>query len=544
MGFKQCVRLFLFYFALSFVIFFSLLYSNFANACDLFLPPAAATAFQVCRGIASVKANDDTITILYSESVGTLSPSFVASSFSLQTAWLGQRIDFPRGSAMVSFSSASSFSLLFYLPVVTSYNATLTCHMQTVNGSDSRAFAVGLNLSSFRPSDGYSQLMCRHTDSFPRRWCEFRNLAYFDRHFTFFTPGTFRFPQPFLVPGPRAPPFDKAQDQLKDQPLVISMPFRNAPWRLEQVTDFCYIYGVFHNYYMLWHTVFDFMIPLYHFMRLLNKSGQNPSNRRVYVRSDGVWAFHILMRIFSDRPVTIIDEQNPSIIMHSGTLGCEKLERDVRPTRTYDESIGFRYDFDRETARGMRDDLLRVLGLPCDAVGAGGKPLVLLIDRGRNGRNIQNTDEIGAFMAKTCPHCTVETLRLHELSVDRQILMMSRASVLVGLHGSGLTHAVWMHESVPNHTTHLIEVLPYKYLCRNWYETAAIVGGVTYHRVMNKRPPAGTRVLQGCWNTPRLCATLMCHDPLRDQPTTVEMDTFNETWSKIADELKSTIVTK
>jgi hypothetical protein len=416
------------------------------------------------------------------------------------------------------------------------------CHVQTANGRDSRAFNVVLKLASFRPSANYSQLLCRHSESFPRRWCEFRNLAYFDHNYGFFTPATFRFPRPFIVPGPRAPPFDKVSDQLRDQPVVISMSIHSAPRRFEHVTDFCYIYGVFHNYHMLWHTVFDFMIPLYHFMRLLNKSGQNPSNRRVYVPSDGVWAFHILMKIFSDQPVTVIHQQNLSILMHSGTLGCEKLERDVRTSRSYDESIGFRYDMDRETARGMREELLRVLGLPCDAAGADGKPLVLLIDRGSKGRNIQNTAEIGAFMASTCPHCNVKIVRLHGLSVDTQIQMMSRASVLVGLHGSGLTHAVWMHESVPNHTTHLIEVLPYKYVCRNWYETAAIVGGVRYHPVMNRRPPVGVQSLQGCWNSPRLCPTLMCHDKLRDQPTTVEMDTFNDTWSQIADELKSTIV--
>jgi hypothetical protein len=43
-----------------------------------------------------------------------------------------------------------------------------------------------------------------------------------------------------------------------------------------------------------------------------DKFGRNAPNRRVHVQSDGVWAFHILMGFFSDRPITIIDKQNSS----------------------------------------------------------------------------------------------------------------------------------------------------------------------------------------------------------------------------------------
>jgi hypothetical protein len=49
-----------------------------------------------------------------------------------------------------------------------------------------------------------------------------------------------------------------------------------------------------------------------------------------------------------------------------------------------------------------------------------------------------------------------------------------------------------MHESVQNHTTHLI-----KYVCRkNWDGTTAKVITVQYHPVMNKKPPPDVRGME------------------------------------------------
>jgi hypothetical protein len=362
--------------------------------------------------------------------------------------------------------------------------------------------------------------------------------------FFFLTPATFEFPEPFIVPGPRGPPFDKEEDRLAIEPVILNANLSNVPRNLTVITDFCYVYGVYFNYYMLWHTVFDFIVPLYHFMALLNRS-ETPANRQVYVKSDGVWSFHAMMKVLSDHPVTIIPQRNPSLLMRDAVIGIEKLEKNMNPNRTYDDSIGFHYDFDRSTAPGMRNDLLNALSIPTEVIGKEGKPLALLIDRGQGSRNIRNTNEIFEAMVAGCPHCQVEIVRYHIMSTEEQIRITSRASVLVGLHGSGLTHVVWMAPSQPNHTTHMIEFLPYKYSCRDWYHTAAIVAGVNYHIVMNKNPPADVddEGLDKCWNNPEICATLNCHDRLRDQLTTIELDTFNEVWLEIANSLKSTIVT-
>jgi hypothetical protein len=253
------------------------------------------------------------------------------------------------------------------------------------------------------------------------------------------------------------------------------------------------------------------------------------------------------MKAFSHYPVTIIDEVNPTILMPNGVIGVEKLEQNVDPHRKYDESIGFHYDINRTHAEGMWEDVLRVLNIPDHIVGKGGKPLALLVDRGSDSRNLVNMDEVKPVMVDGCPHCLVEVVQLHNMDVKAQIRLISTASLLAGLHGSGLANVVWLHESMSNHTTHLLEFAPYMYTCRDWYRTAAAAAGVNYHMMMNARSPArgpSSASMERCWTRPQICATMECHDRLRDQKTTVELDTFQSVWKVIADALQTTVTTE
>lgn len=504
----------------------------------------------ICKSIASVEAHGDKIVVHYKK-LPLANPGEYVKQFALKTLWIEQPIFYPLGSASLVSMVQDDVTLQFYLPVVDEYNITLMCAAPKYNNTKTYVdlqpniiseYNLTTSIKDFVPSTNYTQLLCHNKYVFETRWCEAKNLLYFDHHFFFLSPAQFSFPEPFIVPGPRAPPFDKTSDQFLIEPLVINFTPDTLPRELEVVDDFCYIYGVFHNYYQLWHTIFDFMIPLYHFMKVFNRP-ETKDHRRVYVRSDGVWMFHSLMKIFSNKPITIIDEQNPSILMRNASIGIIKLEKNPDPKRTYDDSIGFTYDFVRETAFGMREEILDALGYPKEAVGINGKPLVLLIDRGNN-RNIENQKELYDLMKDTCDFCDVREVKFQNMNVEKQISIVSKASVLMGVHGSGLTHTIWMHESQSNHTTHLIEVLSYNYTCRNWYNTAADCAGVIYHPMMNKEPPETTdSQLRRCWSNPRICPTLGCHDLLRDRSVTVEIPTFTELWLPIVEQLKSTIPT-
>jgi capsular polysaccharide biosynthesis protein len=134
----------------------------------------------------------------------------------------------------------------------------------------------------------------------------------------------------------------------------------------------------------------------------------------------------------------------------------------------------------------------------------------------------------------------VETVSFDdESTIEVQVSKVAQASVILGVHGSGLSHVLWMPESRAGRSTHLVEMVGYGYGCRNWYETAALAAGVRYHRVMNWRTPANVtnEKLAGCWEHPELCATAECHDLLRDQPIVMEIDTLEAVWRGIVREL-------
>jgi hypothetical protein len=434
----------------------------------------------------------------------------------------------------------ASVELQFWLPAVDSYSATLFCASSNLSARSIdavapfivRKFPLTLAVADFEPSANFSRLRCNNTDNLPRRWCEFRNLAHSHRLFFFFSPAQFSFPAPFLYPGPRAPPFHKEVDQLLMEPIVLQNSISSFPHPLTTIHEFSYVYGVFHNYYMLWHTLFDFIIPLWHFLSINGRS-ELPSERRVYVRSDGVWQYFAMMEPLSSFPIVVLDHGNPGILITAGILGIPKLELDPRPNRTHDDSISFVYNINRTTARGLREATLAALSLP-DAAGGGGPPLVVLVARHHEARAIANFAALGAAVAAGCPHCEVQTLELERLPVREQIARISRASALIGLHGSGLAHALWMAESRPGRPTALVEVVPFGY-CRDWYRVAADTAGVAYVRVVGRRPAKASRELEECWGRPGACATVRCHDLLRDQRPEVDIAEFAAVWRPIAD---------
>jgi hypothetical protein len=212
----------------------------------------------------------------------------------------------------------------------------------------------------------------------------------------------------------------------------------------------------------------------------------------------------------------------------------EKPEKDARLDRVYDESIGFHYDLTREMASGLREAVLAANDIPGNVTRS--EPLVILVDR-RARRSVSNMADVYAHVERTCDFCEVQLVDFEREGVDGQLRMCSQASVLMGLHGSGLAHAIWLPESGAR-STHLIEILPYNYTCRDWYHVAANCAGAQYHSVMNHRAPAnGPEGIHECWAKNEICGTLGCHDLLRDQNVEMEIDTFAEVWTPVRDQL-------
>ena len=504
--------------------------------------------------ILSVAAKNDLITIKFKQYV---QKDEILSSFSLKTQWEDEEIYFPPNSAkLINYSFKSSNNLdnnvdynnnnnnneatiRFFLPVVDFYNAILIC--------GSKNFILNLSLTNFTSStenpENYSQLFCHGERYYGTRWCESINLYIVDHVFFFYSKAEFKFPNPLLVPGARAPPFDKSTDRFGAEPLVTDMPFQSVPRANKKIIkEISVVDGVFYNFHMLWHLIFDLMIPLYSFLNVRHHIGTQET-RRLFLRSDGFWLFSDIAKAITKYDPIVLDLRHPPMFLEYAVLGVEKLEKNPDPFRDQiADPIVFQYNFNRSTCPGFRDDIIKYNKIPVKKTE---KPLVLIISRGTSKRDIKNMDEIVAATKELCYFCDVQVTQLQHFNFKEQVQNVAPAQVLIGFHGSGLSHTIWMEQSKPERRTHLVEIIPYAYTCRNWYHTAADVAGVEYHSIMNKEPKmpeglseADQNQLKNCWKGD-LCGTVYCHDRLRDQFVDTDMDVFNNTMKEIVETLKS-----
>ena len=94
---------------------------------------------------------------------------------------------------------------------------------------------------------------------------------------------------------------------------------------------------------------------------------------------------------------------------------------------------------------------------------------IVFINR-RNSRKIVNSKEIIETIRKQFPQYTINEYYFENMPMKEQIRVSSNAKILIGAHGSGISHLAWMK---PNST--VIEIFPYLYICRNWYKKASVV---------------------------------------------------------------------
>jgi len=459
----------------------------------------------------------------------------VISALSLNTKWMKTDIVFKPGTAEVVSQNENIFTIRFFMPFVANYSATLKC------GSSPfwKKYSIQIVAKELLPNASYSRILCHH-DEYIKRWCESSNIALYNKKIYFFSPATFSFPTPFLAPGARAPPFDVETDRFVFEPIVQNQNISGFNGKLRTVHEPSYIYGGYYNYQQLWHTVFDFILPFYIFERWLPMKDTR-QERRVYTRSQPIWGFVSLLKILSEHSITIIPKSNDNVLFKKVTLGIEKFEKDPTMDRNTNDSINFTYNFNQTSAPDFRNDVLDILQYPKTKMCDQGRPLVVVILRKNEKRDMKNMDHIVEIMKETCPFCSVEYVALEKMSFEMQVALVSKSSVLAGLHGSGLTHVMWLAASSANRSTHLLEFLPHGYWCRNWYETAANVSRVNYHPLITKTPLKNPdSSLESCYNNKHKCPTVECHDKLRDQPMEMDLETFNKTWQGVVDQIRYT----
>jgi hypothetical protein len=140
-----------------------------------------------------------------------------------------------------------------------------------------------------------------------------------------------------------------------------------------------------------------------------------------------------------------------------------------------------------------------------------------------------NFDESVEMLRSEFPTFEVRAVFFEDLPMKRQIEAARQCAIMIGVHGSGLAHVAWMRPG-----TALIEIFPYRFDCRDWYEKATVVSGVSYLKyvpVSMEESPGASAAVQSCWGQANACDG-DCLGRLRDQNVLLNLTVFRNIVSK------------
>jgi capsular polysaccharide biosynthesis protein len=152
---------------------------------------------------------------------------------------------------------------------------------------------------------------------------------------------------------------------------------------------------------------------------------------------------------------------------------------------------------------------------------------VVVINRSDH-RRILNIEDVAACIQDVVPRVgNVSIVGFETMSLRGQIEVVRAADILVGMHGSGLALQLFMREN-----SAVVEIFPYRFTCRDWYERAANFSKLRYI-AYHPRAETEARVtmdaeLRRCFDNAMECASPLCLDKLRDQDLMVDIAAFRE----------------
>lgn len=521
--------------------------------------------YNPCYYIEKTESKDYKVDIKFTEPIPNHLQNTIHLYFGYQTQSFGLPLILQPGSLDLVQASSTNLTLNFPLPFIQYYSGHLTCvnpnhYEQSSFGIPSDILSkvdnflpLDMNITTFRNSDdqNWSQMIC-YGNSYETRYCDMRNVAIYQKLFIFATKADYVFPQPFLSSSGRAPPFDRSEGRLVYEPSVIHSPITSLPGESihYQSNPLCYVISHFYNSQMLWHMLFDFLVPAFHtFMQFENfeKIDKDYNDRHIFIRDNERLVHPQLLHSLSKYDIPNIYRDSITRQFQRVIVGLEKLEENPSTDRTPNEMLQIKYNYTNKTSPYIRKAIFNALSIkdhPIDSE----SPLILIVDRSQKSkkftiRKFINIEEIEEYLLSRCDFCRVKRIEFSSQNLTEQIELISSASVLIGVHGSGLTNTLFMKPSSEKAPTALIELLPYGYHCRNWFQKAANVASVDYYSIMSKKilpnDASKTTKFNHCWTHPELCSTYECHDLLRDQDVIIEFGIMSSVWSRVVSQLRN-----
>jgi hypothetical protein len=184
------------------------------------------------------------------------------------------------------------------------------------------------------------------------------------------------------------------------------------------------------------------------------------------------------------------------------------------------------YAFPNVSLEPLREAMLDFFEAPRDIIRPE-KVEVVVLNRS-DDRRILNIEEVAACVHDVVPGVgNVSIVGFETMSLRGQIEVVRAADILVGMHGSGLALQLFMREN-----SAVVEIFPYRFTCRDWYERAANFSRlryIAYHpQAESEAKVTMDKALRRCFDNAMECASPLCLDRLRDQNLMVNIAAFKE----------------
>lgn len=385
--------------------------------------------------------------------------------------------------------------------------------------------------------ENYTRLEC--FGDYEYRWCRAKNICWSNKRFIFFGYGNAKTNHSLMYPGSRPIPHDYTSCR-----VVVRFRTTDSTYPINDSVEIvhnrsfitCRWFGMQH----LWHALYDYTLPLYWTERL--NGGVNRSDRIFTIdENTSKKGYQFLDAFTSNEIVNVRINGGRKTCWDNAIIGFPKSEFHINQSR-WTTMLDNPYEFPREAFIGFREHMIsfysgkEVMEKQCTPNKT--NPRVVIAFRTSPKRHIVNKVEIVKAMSEWCPNCIIDQTYFANETFSQQLSYVCNASILISIHGSGLSHMAWMKACDNVSNTAVIEILPYKYTCRDWYEQIANGAGIKYYKWLNTirnntvcgRDDENLRYYEDCINGKIECLSDQCHDVLRDQLTTVDLDDFKKTF--------------
>lgn len=370
------------------------------------------------------------------------------------------------------------------------------------------------------------------TPNWENRMCYAKNICYNSGIFALTSPFPITFDHNLLTLSSRTPPIDFVYSRLSNRfKYQFSLP-QGIPY-LKNKSN---LLSIFHHLEQEWHLYYDLLIPTFW---TLTKDGY-----------DNLKNHHILFLNFCEKVPHIISSlTNYRFLCLDRAFCFEDLELGmVKVTNSTKNELDPPYDFPNISLKLFKEEIYKFFKISesdyyefqndqnnylylepntkmINSKNDNKKLKILLIVR-HLSRKIENFNELHQAIINLFPDAEIYVKGFEGLSIKDQILITKDIDILIGMHGSALSNVIWMKEN-----STLIEIFPYKFTCRDWYEKAcelAKINYIPYHPQSEKEASVdiADEKLTKCHQGKYPCNSAHCLDILRDQNLNIDVDKF------------------